>query len=310
MTSTTNHYTFGETDTAAQRLALLASAYQPATQAFLDEWGPREPEHAVDLGCGPGHTTRLVHRTLRPHWTTGVDASARFLKDAQRASEEGIEFVCHDVTQEPFPTASADAFFCRFLLTHLHDPGTALRTWAAAARQGARLLVQETAWLRADDPVIARYYGLLAALQSGYGQSSEVGAELEARVRSRGWKILSSRLAVIHQPADVMARLHAMNIRTWGRDRLVRDSFDLDEVVGILAHNLHEPKLDPRLAPDRLAADLVSAPLAGSRGGAPAWVAGVRRPNAAPAMILSGCPRRRRFSAAEGFNDIVRTRQF
>ena len=78
----------------------------------------------------------------------------------------------------------------------------------------------------------------------------------------------------------------------------------------ILAHNLHEPKLDPRLAPDRLAGDLVSAPLAGSRGGAPAWVAGVRRPNAAPAMIPSGCPRRRRFSAAEGFNDIVRTRQF
>ncbi len=233
MTSTTNHYTFGETDTAAQRLALLASAYQPATQAFLDEWGPREPEHAVDLGCGPGHTTRLVHRTLRPRWTTGVDASARFLQDAQRASEEGIEFVCHDVTQEPFPTASADVFFCRFLLTHLHDPGTALRTWAAAARPGARLLVQETAWLRADDPVIARYYEMLAALQSGYGQSSEVGAELEARVRSRGWKILSSRLAVIQQPADVMARLHAMNIRTWGRDRLVRDSLDLDEVAGI-----------------------------------------------------------------------------
>jgi len=35
---------------------------------------------------------------------------------------EGIEFVCHDVTQEPFPTASADVLFCRFLLTHLHDP--------------------------------------------------------------------------------------------------------------------------------------------------------------------------------------------
>ena len=233
MTSTTNHYTFGETDTAAQRLALLASAYQPATQAFLDEWGPRRPEHAIDLGCGPGFTTRLLHQALRPRWTTGVDASARFL--AQRASEEDIGFVCHDVTQEPFPTAPADVFFGRFLLTHLHDPGTALRAWAAAARPGARLLVQETAWLRADDPIIARYYELVAALQAGYGQSLEIGADLDARVRSRGWKILSSRLAVVQQPAVVMARLHAINMRTWGRDRLVQGSFDLDEVARIQA---------------------------------------------------------------------------
>jgi len=123
MISTTNHYTFGETDTAAQRLALLASAYQPATQAFLEEWGPSEPEHAIDLGCGPGYTTRLLHRMLRPRWTTGVDASPRFLQDAQRASEEDIGFVCHDVTQEPFPTAPADVLFCRFLLTHLPRSG-------------------------------------------------------------------------------------------------------------------------------------------------------------------------------------------
>jgi SAM-dependent methyltransferase len=235
MTSTTNHYTFGETDTAAQRLALLASAYQPATQAFLDEWGPRRPEHAIDLGCGPGFTTRLLHQALRPRWTTGVDASARFLQDAQRASEEDIGFVCHDVTQEPFPTAPADVFFCRFLLTHLHDPGTALRAWAAAARPGARLLVQETAWLRADDPIIARYYELMAALQAGYGQSLEIGAELDARVRSRGWRILSSRLVVLQQPAAVMAKLHATNLRTWGRDRLVQRSFDLDEVASVQA---------------------------------------------------------------------------
>jgi hypothetical protein len=32
-----------------------------------------------------------------------------------------------------------------------------------------------------------------------------------------------------------MARLHAMNIRTWGRDRLVQASFDLAEVASIQA---------------------------------------------------------------------------
>jgi trans-aconitate 2-methyltransferase len=235
MTSITNHYTFGETDLAAQRLTLLAAAYKPATRAFLDEWGPREPEHALDLGCGPGYTTRLLSQALRPRRTTGMDASPRFLEDARRTAEPGSTFVCHDVTQEPFPTPAADVFFCRFLLTHLHDPGTALRTWAAAARPGARLLIQETAWLKSDDPILARYYEMVAAMQAGYGQNLEIGADLDARVRSRGWRILSSRLAILQQPATVMARLHAMNIRTWGRDRLVQESFDRDEVAGIQA---------------------------------------------------------------------------
>jgi hypothetical protein len=61
----------------------------------------------------------------------------------------------------------------------------------------------------------------------------EIGAELDTRVRSRGWRILSSRLVVLQQPAAVMAKLHAMNLRTWGRDRLVQGSFDLDEVARV-----------------------------------------------------------------------------
>ena len=76
----------------------------------------------------------------------------------------------------------------------------------------------------------------MAKLQSGYGQSLEIGVDLETRVRSRGWKILSSRLAVLQQPAEVMAKLHAMNIRTWGHDRLVQASFDLVEVARIQAN--------------------------------------------------------------------------
>jgi hypothetical protein len=65
-----------------------------------------------DTTLAPGAATALDHRR-------GRLASARFLQDAQRASEEDIGFVCHDVTQEPFPTAPAEVFFCRFLLTHL-----------------------------------------------------------------------------------------------------------------------------------------------------------------------------------------------
>jgi hypothetical protein len=56
-------YTFGDTSLAARRLALLADVFEPPSRAFLAEFtrvAGDQLDLAVDLGCGPGHSTRLV----------------------------------------------------------------------------------------------------------------------------------------------------------------------------------------------------------------------------------------------------------
>ena len=67
-----NQYAFGDGPAAARRLDLLAELFEPASRTFLERVaglaggdgpaGPagRPPGVAVDVGCGPGHTTRLV----------------------------------------------------------------------------------------------------------------------------------------------------------------------------------------------------------------------------------------------------------
>jgi trans-aconitate 2-methyltransferase len=233
-TQTTNHYTFGENDLAAQRLAYLAAAYERPAREFLATWGTADAEHAVDLGCGPGYTSLLLQFVLSPRQVTGLDASDKLLTQAKLRAPH-IAFLRHDITRAPFPCAKADVLYCRFLLTHLQDPGLAIRAWADAAKPGARLLIQETASLESDEPVIRRYYQLVAALQAGYGQSLHVGADLDRHVGQHGWTILSSELPVVEQEARTMARLHAMNIRTWSQDVVAQRSFDPAEIAQVQA---------------------------------------------------------------------------
>jgi trans-aconitate 2-methyltransferase len=59
-------YLFGDGDTAAQRLKLLASVYQESTRAFLSRAaGSARFRLVLDLGCGPGFTTHLISDALR-----------------------------------------------------------------------------------------------------------------------------------------------------------------------------------------------------------------------------------------------------
>ncbi|HXQ57593.1 MAG TPA: osmotically inducible protein OsmC, partial [Actinomycetes bacterium] len=76
-------YAFGDSALAARRLGLLAQVFEPTSRSFLTDAaahpvGP-PPELAVDLGCGPGHTTRLLVSVLGPRRTLGLDQSAFFV---------------------------------------------------------------------------------------------------------------------------------------------------------------------------------------------------------------------------------------
>ncbi|MBN1609459.1 MAG: class I SAM-dependent methyltransferase [Polyangiaceae bacterium] len=225
-----NRYTFGDTVRAGHRLGLLAQAYEPETRALIERAGAEGCALAVDLGCGPGHTTRLLHEILGPERTVGLDRSERYITEACSSSSAGVEFVQHDVAREPWPLPAADVLLCRFLLTHLSDVRAALGVWARASRPGARLLIHETASLDADHPALCRYYALVGELQRHYGQDLNVGSNLERLIEGTGWSVQQSRVVVLQKPAGIMAALHAMNITTWRHDPYASEHFDSREL--------------------------------------------------------------------------------
>jgi SAM-dependent methyltransferase len=232
MTERTDVYTFGTTPTAAHRLALLANVYEPGTRALLARWSPPAPEHAVDLGCGPGHTAWLLHRVSRATRTTGVERSPEYLALARETDVPGVTFVEADVTRDPLPVDPADLVHARFLVTHLAAPRAAIGLWSELVRPGGRLVLQEVSRLVSREPALGRYYELVAELQNHHGQALDVGLQLAeiAADGAPGLQIEHQAIRPWHPPVAAMAGLHVLNLRTWRQDRYAGYAFDPDEL--------------------------------------------------------------------------------
>jgi trans-aconitate 2-methyltransferase len=213
-------YAFRDSDPAAERLALLAQLFDPVTRDFVATCGLYRPGLAVDLGCGTGHTTRLLASTLRPARTVGLDSSRAFLARAAQDSPT-LAFVEHDVAATPFPTGRADVVLCRLVLAHLPDPVRRLERWAAELRPRGRILVEEVERIDTDDAVFARYLDAVRDVLARRDAGLEVGpvlAAAEPRVLCRRL----SRVVTVRPDTSSVARMFALNLETW-RDEIEPD---------------------------------------------------------------------------------------
>jgi SAM-dependent methyltransferase len=233
------HYTFGDTDAAADRLALLARAYEASSARVLSSIGFASPPRAVDLGCGPGYTTHLVHRAIGARETWGLDASERLVARARTllgaggtASRPGaaITFAVHDVTASPLPVAGVDFFYARYLLTHLASPRAVFDACASAAAPDARFLVEDNCALLSEDTLFQAYYERVRAMHAHYGQDMFVGERLPEIVSGSPWTLARFDRTPIPLDGRVMARLHSINVRTWRHDPFASGTFDPTEI--------------------------------------------------------------------------------
>ena len=179
-------YLFGDTELATRRLAVLARVFEPPTRDFLETWcaefGGLEAQlvapTVVDLGCGPGHTTRLLASVLGRH-VIGLDSSDAFLYEARRLGPSRVSFLPHDVTGAAFPTPPAHLLYSRFLLTHLPDTAAVLASWRANLRPGAWILLEEPEWIATEIEAFRTYLDLVARSLHEHGAELYIGPQLK-----------------------------------------------------------------------------------------------------------------------------------
>jgi SAM-dependent methyltransferase len=212
-------YTFGDSELAGDRLALLAEVFRAPSEAFLLAHAPESCGLAIDLGCGPGHTTQLVARVVGANRTVGLDHSAAFL--ARAAEGAGIEFVQHDVTVVPLPVGAANLIYARFLLAHLPDAEQLVAAWTSQLAPSGRLLLEEVEWIRTDDDVFRDYLAIVDAMIRAEGGDLYLGPRLDALDATNR---LSSDVAILEVPPARAARLFRMNLQTWRTNEFIRAS--------------------------------------------------------------------------------------
>jgi len=201
-------YTFGDDDDAIERMALVASAYEPASAAFLAAHAPRRAGVALDLGCGPGLSTALVDRVCGPQVLIGVDSSPAHV-DVARARVARARFVTHDVTTSPLPGAPADLVYARLVLAHLPDPLGTARRWAGDLGAGGSLLVEDLEGIEAPPGPLRDYDEISAAIVRAGGGLMFAGAALAP---------LGGRCVAVTVPAALAARIYLFNVGRWIAD--------------------------------------------------------------------------------------------
>ena len=111
--------------------------------------GGRRIEHAVDLGCGTGELTALLHEHLGAVDTLGLDSSAAMLEQARPRQGGGLRFELGDIAAFDAP-GQFDVVFSNAALHWIPDHPRLLARLRAALRPGAQLAVQVPA--NADHP--------------------------------------------------------------------------------------------------------------------------------------------------------------
>lgn len=203
-------------------------------QPFWDLAGLLEPVESpvvVDLGCGDGRLTAVLHRRLGARHTVGVDSSPSMLEQAAAHAGHGVSFEAGDLAT--WRGRGVDVVFANASLQWVPDHAAVLARWRDALGHHGQLAVQVPAnadhpshqvsselgveWLGADappDPVAdnvlapAAYAELLDAL--GF-------ARQHVRLQVYGHHLASS--------ADVVEWVKGTSLTRF-RSRLEGDEFD------------------------------------------------------------------------------------
>jgi trans-aconitate 2-methyltransferase len=224
-------YAFGDVEAASLRLQLMDRAMAWPSRALVDVVG-RPAGLVVDLGCGPGFTTRRLAERLLPARVVGLDNSRPFLAQAAAAMPE-VEWIEHDVTTVPFPTGPADVLHARFVLSHLADSAAVLTAWLHQLRRGGFLLVMEDDAIATEDPVLNAYEAMARSLVGHRGGDLWVGARLAAVAPPAGFHTVVNRVDDHRIPIALAAQLFSLNFGVWRRDPFITDRYRASELDGL-----------------------------------------------------------------------------
>jgi SAM-dependent methyltransferase len=127
-------------DRSAERLRLLATLYDPATERLLAGLGLPETGRFAEIGAGDGSTARWLAEFRPGVQVLATDIDPGLLEDGGLPN---LRIALHDVRTDPLPPAAFDLVHCRAVVSHLPDREEVIRRMSSWVAPGGWLVVEE-----------------------------------------------------------------------------------------------------------------------------------------------------------------------
>ena len=200
-----------------ERLRILARVMGPTTNSLLDRLGDLTGTRCLDAGCGGGDVTRELARRAAPGGrAVGVDLDDTKLAlcREETAALPNIEFraarIGEDEIAGPF-----DVVYSRFLLTHLTDPGKAVRQFHTLLDPGGLIAVEDIDFSGYFSYPSSAAHRRFADLYSGAvrkrGADPDIGPRLPSLLQEHGFTDIS--VSVV-QPMGLSGEVKLMSPMT------------------------------------------------------------------------------------------------
>ncbi|MDI9216419.1 class I SAM-dependent methyltransferase [Clostridium tertium] len=92
----------------------------------LEEIDFKGNKKLLDLGCGPGGTTKIINKFNPDGEIVAMDREDRFINHAKKLGLKNTTFIKGDCFKLPFDDNEFDCCFSRFVFQHLSNPKDAL----------------------------------------------------------------------------------------------------------------------------------------------------------------------------------------
>ncbi len=174
--------------TEASEQARLAALNRITNRAFVDYLAVDAGAHVLEVGSGLGLLAVAVADSASNVSVVGVERSPAQIAAAARSHR--VRYFEGDAHALPFPDASFDVAYARYLLEHVSRPDIVLAEMRRVVRPGGRVVVCENdiSLLRVD-PACPSFEAVWSAFrdhQTRLGGDAAIGAKLYRFMRGAG----------------------------------------------------------------------------------------------------------------------------
>ena len=117
----------------------------PLTEQVLDRVPRAGVRRILDIGCGQGHTTRLLAAHFPSSTVTGLEYDPALVAHASANPDnsDAVNFERGDAAALPYGGGSFDLVFTRYLLLHVPEPSRVVSEMFRVARPGGCVVAYE-----------------------------------------------------------------------------------------------------------------------------------------------------------------------